>query len=339
MQIKTYYEVVKATLFGLIIVALVIAGLKGYAWINIQFAHQEAKFELNMEAQRQRLELEINQVRAHTQIVTAGSEVWKAEMKKLRKESMAIVELVKKNDEKIKNVGEISAKVNENLSRDLRKMSDHVYKEGTGDPNEQYFKKIYMKEKDKDGNIVEIPAAWVIYSPNKPKEDRWKMGVYPIEYKTKIIQSEQKDGQYNTQLETWAENNKDKDSRGKKLPLKIEVAEFIQLRKEDKEFFWWAPHLSFNVDFGISDFDTGSMIVPGISFSTSGYGRTKNDLDWKLVSLGIASTGDNTYFRFSPFSWNIGNAWSFVSHTYISPFVGFSIEGDTILGIGLDITF
>ena len=199
------------------------------------------------------------------------------------------------------------------------------------------------RDKDEQGNVIEIPIGWAIYFPNRELDKRWKTGVYPLEYHSKIIQSEQKDGQINTYTEVYFENNKDKASRGIEVPVKITSSEFKQLRKEGKEFFLWAPHINFTVDFGIGGFDVagkdGLPIVPGISVSVSGYGRTKRDLDWKFIELGIASTGDDTYLRFSPFSWNIGNVLPLVSNSFIGPFVGFSTEGETMFGVGISIPF
>jgi len=342
MGIKNYYEIAKAVMFGLIILALVMGGLKGYAWINMQFAHQDAKYKLELEQAREYKQYNDNLVRAHTEIVNS----LKAEIDEIRKRnSIAVNEMltdIKEKNEKINNIGETVAKLNENI-RDLRVKADHVYKSGTGDYDEQEFKKIMYRDKDEQGNVIEIPIGWAIYFPNRELDKRWKTGVYPLEYHSKIIQSEQKDGQINTYTEVYFENNKDKASRGIEVPVKITSSEFKQLRKEGKEFFLWAPHINFTVDFGIGGFDVagkdGLPIVPGISVSVSGYGRTKRDLDWKFIELGIASTGDDTYLRFSPFSWNIGNVLPLVSNSFIGPFVGFSTEGETMFGVGISIPF
>ena len=334
MQIKTYYEIAKAVMFGLIIVALVVAGLKGYAWVNMQFAHQEAQHKIELESARQYKQYNDSLVRAHTEIVKSLKE----EIKELDGRWDEARRDIKEKDEEIINIGKTIAKLNENV-RDLRVKSDHAYKEGTGDYNEQYFKKIMYRSKDGEGNVTEVPIAWSIYFPNRELDKQWKTGVYPLEYHSKIVQSEQDDGQFNTYTEVYFENNKDKSSRGLEVPIEIVSSKFTQLRKEDKEFFWWAPHLNLNVDFGISGFDLGNPIVPGISISTSGYGRTKSDLDWKFIDLGISSDGTDTYFRFAPFAYNIGTFIPLISNTFVSPFVGFSTNSETLFGIGLGVSF
>ena len=72
MKLKTYFEIAKAVFFGLIILAFVGAGLKGYAWINMQFAQQEAQHKIELEKARQfkvyDAEGAANLARAHTEI-------------------------------------------------------------------------------------------------------------------------------------------------------------------------------------------------------------------------------------------------------------------------------
>lgn len=342
MKFKTYFEVAKAVMFGLIILALVGAGLKGYAWVSMKFAHQEAQHKIELEQARQYKQYNDNLVRAHTEVVKD----LKSEIKGLEKRNSAAVDAmlkdIKDKNEKITNMGETVAKLNENI-RDLRVKADHTYKSGTGDYNEQEFKKIMYRDKDEDGNVIEVPIGWAIYFPNREPGKRWKTGVYPLEYHSKVVQSEQEDGQINTYTEVYFENNKDKASRGIEVPIKIASSEFKQLRKEDKEFYLWAPHINFTIDFGIGGFDVldenSNPIVPGISVSMSGYGRTKNDLDWKFVELGLSSDGDTTYFKFMPFSYNIGNFVPLVSNTFVGPFIGYSTEGETVYGFGLSIPF
>ena len=339
MQTKTYYELIKAIIFIAVLSFIVFAGLKAYGWINMKLTKQEEAINAKMEADRKYYELKLNEARAETTVVTKQSDEWKAEMARLRKDNTAMLELIKKNNENIQNIGAISTKMNENLSLELRKLSDHSYKSGTGDLNEQYFKKIYAKEKDVDGNVIEIPIAWSIYYPNKPKAERWKTGIYPIEYKTKIIQTEQQDGQWNTYVEAWAENNKDKASQGKELPLKLEMAEFIQLKKKSKEFFWWSPHINLNLDIAFGsdvDVNTGG----GISISTSGYGRTKNDLTWRFVDFGLSTNGDEYWVKFTPFAYNIGNNLPIISNSFLGPFIGYEFNDQPIVfGLGLSVPF
>jgi septal ring factor EnvC (AmiA/AmiB activator) len=173
MQIKTYYEIAKAAMFGLIIVALVVAGLKGYAWVNMQFAHQEAQHKIELESARQYKQYNDSLVRAHTEVVKS----LKDEIRELDGRWDEARRDIKEKDEEIINIGKTIAKLDENI-RDLRVKSDHAYKEGTGDYNEQYFKKIMYRHKDEKGSVTEVPVAWSIYFPNREFNKQWKTGVY-----------------------------------------------------------------------------------------------------------------------------------------------------------------
>jgi len=342
MKLLTYFEIAKIITFLVFMGVLVFGGISGYGWLKSQLMLQENKLKLELEAQRKYFELKINEVRANTTVTNDNSKLWKAELEELKKQNQELLALIKKNDEKITNIGKITTQTNEHLSLELHKLSDHVYKAGTGDENEQYFKKIYITEKTKDGKKVRIPVAWAIFYPNRPAAKKWKTGVYPLEFKTKIVQTEQNDGQWNTYVETWAENNKDSKSKGIKLPLRITIADFKQVKNKDKEFYWWAPHFNLNIDLGSANFknqNEDSFIYGGISFSVAGYGRTKNDLTWRFLDFGISTNGDDTYLKFSPVNYNIGEPLPFINNTFVGPFVGISNKGENVYGVGLSVPF
>ena len=136
----------------------------------------------------------------------------------------------------------------------------------------------------------------------------------------------------------WRENNKDKASRGLEVPIKITSSEFKQTRIEEEQFYLWAPHLNLNADlYGGSDLNVGA--AAGLSLSVMGYGRTKNDLTWQFIDFGLSTNGDDTYLKFTPFKYNIGRNLPLIENSFLGPFVGYSTEGDTMIGIGLSIPF
>lgn len=339
ISVKTYFEVIKGVIFSVVGLLIVYGALQGFLWINNKMDYQQQVYTAEMAAQRQRLDIEINQLRAQTTVVSSSSAEWKSELAKLKEENAAMVALIKQNGEKITNIGEVNTKYNEQLSADLKKATDHSYAVNTGDPNEQYFTKIYAKEKNSAGDTIQIPVGWATFYPNKPSGEQWKTGAYAVEYKTKVVQSEQKDGQTNTYLESWAENNKDKDSVGVKLPLNIQLAEFTQVKIEDKEFQWWAPHINLNIDTGFSS-TLESKVGAGLSLSLSGYGKTSNDLTWKFIDFGLSTNGKDYFGKFAPFGYNVGDKIPLISNTFISPFVGYEFKnGSTIGGLSLSIPF
>lgn len=341
------WDIIKLIVIIVLFAGLAAGGVQAYNWIQNKFEADADKLEALMEEQRryQKIQAErdgkivdlINQVRAKTEVVTTGSDAWKDELDKLRKENSEMLELIKKNNEKIQNVGEVSAQANENASLALNKASDNEYKPDTGDPNEQYFKKITMKEKNDKGEEVEVAVGWAIFYPNRPSGERWKTGIYPIEFKSKIIQAEQKDGQWNTYADLWLENNKDNESEGKKLPLDVQIAEFKQVLKKNKEFFVWNPRINLNADVGFGT--GGEAIGAGLSVSFMGYGKTKRDQTWQFIDLGVSTNGEDTWFRFSPFKYNLGEHIPLVENTFIAPFAGVDTEGNFLGGVGISIPF
>lgn len=347
MTIKKYYETAKAIIFGLIIIIIVISAFKAYTWVNMKLAYQQAQSELALDNMRKFKvydeEAAANLARARTEITSLRADIKKLEQLANKKDQALQEALadIKNNNETIFNLGETIAKLNENI-RKLNTASSHTYKVGTGDPNEQYFIDIMYPVKDKNGKVIkEVPYAWAIFYPNRPVGKRWKYGIYGLDYHVRTIQTKQKDGQINTYNEVWFENNRRKISKGVEVPVKISSSEFKQSIHRNKEFYLWAPHLSLNLDFGIGNFDTDNnkYLYPGISFSTSGYGETKDDLDWKFIEFGISSNGDFTYFKFSPVSYNVGDDLPLTSNLWLGPFVGYSTDSKIIYGVGLSVIF
>jgi len=62
-------------------------------------------------------------------------------------------------------------------------------------------------------------------------------------------------------------------------------------------------------------------------------------LTWRFLDLGLSTTGEEIYGKFTPFAYNIGEHIPLISNTYLGPFIGYSTDGDTILGVGLSVTF
>jgi hypothetical protein len=328
ISLSTYYEVIKGIIFISLVCMAIYFGYKAVYWINTKVDAVKENTRIELEANRQRFELELNQIRVQTNIVSEGSKEWKDQIAELKRQNKELMELINKNGEEIKNIGMVTATANENISLELKKVSDHTYLAGTGDLNEQYFKKVNISGKDGEKE-VSFPIAWSIFYPNSKE---WKTGVYPVEWKLKIVQSEQKDGQWNTYTESWLENNKDDASVGIKIPLKVD-AEFSQLKKTSTEFYWWAPHVSLNGDIN-QNLEAGA----GLSFSFSGYGRTKNDLIWKFLEFGVSKTADDYWLKFSPVGYNIGESLPFISNLFLSPFVGYDSK-QFLGGLSLSVPF
>lgn len=334
MKLQTYFEITKAALVAFLIAGLIFVGYQGYTWINNKMEIQQAQTEAALEAARRYKEYEPNLARADTEIVND----LKDEIASLKEDWKEALSDIKDKDEEISNMGQTISKLEENI-RKLRIASDHMYKAGTGDENEQYFIDIkYPVKNDVDEIVKEVPYAWAIFYPNKPDDKKWKYGIYSLDYYSQIVQTEQQDGQYNTYTKVWFENNERKISKGYEVPVDIVSSEFKQTRKTVEEMFWWAPHISLGLD-GMFSSRLRASAGASINVSTSGYGRTKNDLTWKFFEFGLGMNEDTFYGKFSPFSYNVGRHLPLVENTFVGPFVGIDDESDYVVGLGITIPF
>lgn len=96
-------------------------------------------------------------------------------------------------------------------------------------------------------------------------------------------------------------------------------------RTDAQHFMLWAPHLSGGLNVGLNS--NGTFIRPSLDFSIAGYGRSRNDLDWKFVQLGVGVDTDFKKpdmhvipFTYRPFP-------SILTNTYFGPGVGLSQDG------------
>jgi len=103
-----------------------------------------------------------------------------------------------------------------------------------------------------------------------------------------------------------------------------------------KKFLWWAPHTNVGANLGI--FSDSSIIRPSIDFSTSGYGLSRNDLDYKFLHFGLNSNTDmkNIGASFVPFSYRAFP--KYLTNTYFGPGIMWDRQGTGyFIGINLSL--
>lgn len=113
------------------------------------------------------------------------------------------------------------------------------------------------------------------------------------------------------------------------FPLKIVGGSAIVDPTEKNQLFprfqWWAPHLNGGFSGGAGG--SGAFLRPTVDLSLSGFGITKNDLDWKFLHIGFdVDTGlQDPGFHITPFSYRF---WpSVLSNTFVGPAIGWSKSG------------
>ena len=94
---------------------------------------------------------------------------------------------------------------------------------------------------------------------------------------------------------------------------------------------WWSPHLNGGISLSGTDYRAS------LDLSTSGYGKTKNDLKYKLLHFGIDfGSGKDLGYHFTPFSYRPFD--KYLTNTYIGPGVGWSSAGVNYF-LNLNLTF
>lgn len=257
-----------------------------------------------------------------------------AEVKKLRdgfaKEKSRILKAYEEDKKHTKEVleelGEIKAKQKQTVNL-INRGSDKIT-----DPKNKLLKYEFKKIYAKDTNGVSFPVSWVQYFPNQTDDKRWKTGTYPLEYHTKVIETENTDGTFNRYAEMHLENNQMKETKGQQYPIKLENIEWAKVELEEHSWMLWNPRIGFGA------LSTSKCITPTLDISISSYGKTRRDMDWRFFTLGLGVTkaddsGALLVGSFEPFSWNIGNVLPLVENIFIGP-VG-TIDSDSTVGLGI----
>ena len=243
----------------------------------------------------------------------------------LKKKDSLILEYAKKNKEKTDEVGIIKAKLEQTVK--LHQASAHVYLKGK--VTDHHFIKIYKKASDG----TEFPIAWAMFHPNQPDSNKlWKTGTYPLEFDVNVIETEDKNGILNRYAELNIENNQMSETKGNKYPVKITRLDWSKRENNEKSFI-------FNPRLGLAMELTNSVVAPALDLSLASYGKSKADMDWRIIELSVGGTSDEFIFGFTPFSWNFGKALPLIENAFVGPAVVWSTEGEVSYGVKFSVPF
>lgn len=97
-------------------------------------------------------------------------------------------------------------------------------------------------------------------------------------------------------------------------PLKTEYFNVVERPGVVEKFHKWAPHL----DIGIGgNMELQPQIEAGVSLM--GYGKTENDLSWKVLRVGVEYDASNVGGILCPGSYNFGDPLPLVSNIWLTP--------------------
>jgi hypothetical protein len=105
---------------------------------------------------------------------------------------------------------------------------------------------------------------------------------------------------------------------------RVELTNFrvIKSAEAKNRMFWWAPHLDLSVGYGASGTSKHGF-AGDIGFTTSGWGKTPDDLTWKFFRGAIGfMAADNFTLTFSPVQYNVGKNLPLLSNLWITPSFG-----------------
>lgn len=243
----------------------------------------------------------------------------------LKKNDSVILKYAKENKERLDEIGIIKAKLEQTVK--LHQASNHVYSKGK--VTDHQFIKIYKKASDG----TEFPVAWAMFYPNQPDPNKiWKTGTYPLEFNVNIIETENKSGIYNRYAELNVANNRMKETKGNKYPVKITRLDWAKNTIKEKSF-------SFNPRIGFAMEATNDVAAPALDFSFASYGKTKADMDWRILELSAGGTKDEFIFGFTPVSWNFGKALPIIENAFIGPSVIWSSDQNVSYGVKFAVPF
>lgn len=169
------------------------------------------------------------------------------------------------------------------------------------------------------------------------QEDPWFVSTDKVAVRSATVLSERvADGTLIFHHEISLENLTQSELKGKLYKLDIVESKYLQVPKNTKEFFLWAPHLDLSIDNVLVFGSDGLDYRPGavLGFSVMAYGRTLNDNDWRFLRVGLGiNTHENPYLAVEPARYNLGQFVPLISDLWL----GVDVIYDSDWGIGLSI--
>jgi hypothetical protein len=269
------------------------------------------------------LEYRIEQLEEGLTKVSGGESTARLEelIEQLRQENSSALDVIEEQGDKIDELTTVVT----SLKSESNIQEGDEYKDP--ETSTKTFSDTVVKRTDNEGK--ELPMSRVFYHP-EIKDDPWTIQNFPLDIHTNIVQVQKEDGSYDNYVETYFTNDFVKSSKGEKyyFDSKVEWA-----KREDLE-----RAFRFNIRLGLSG-NVGTEMFPGLDVSFASYGKTKRDIDWRFLTLGLGYDKEALYGYIKPFEYNIGNRIPLIENMFVGPYVSSSTDGDIGFGFGLSVTF
>ena len=132
---------------------------------------------------------------------------------------------------------------------------------------------------------------------------------YVLNQQFELVQTSGDDGSHYVQLYELGADGKHYGS-----PLKTESFNVVRKPEQLERFFVWAPHIDVALGANLGLAPQGEL-----GLSAMGYGKTENDLSWKVIRAGVEYDAFHVGGILCPGSYNIGDPLPVVSNIWLSP--------------------
>lgn len=155
-------------------------------------------------------------------------------------------------------------------------------------------------------------------------------------FRGEVVETKLPGGEYNHYAKFFELDDKGKDVG------EVQLTNFKVLKAKDQQesFNWWNPKLDIGLGIGINQ---KLQVTPvgdfGISFMS--YGKTEDDIKYRLIRIGAGISSDGFSLTGSPVQLNIGKFLPLVSNLWITPYAGYSFGNNSgaHIGIGLSVVY
>lgn len=246
----------------------------------------------------------------------------------------AIQEEIKAREAEVTRYGELRAKY-EVLEKDLRAKAKVVYKDRVIEVPQDiedfvlvrgtYYHAVTEKilapvlsfEGIYEDSRIDIRGL-VTPRPESDGDLDWKFDYnLKLRFELQFAETHTPSGAINHYATMW-----EIDEKGTRVK-KLEVEKFVVVveKPEDKQWFWWAPHIDVGGLVGAELVPPNLALGGSIGVSPFGYGRTVNDLDWRFLRVSLDLSGDLPGLGITPVVGNLGQPLPLLSNLWVGPHV------------------
>lgn len=281
--------------------------------------------QLTNQANEQRFESLLAEMKASEKRYTNAADA------KIRDALKQALEFAKENGAQITALGQTVAQMNTSFQETVASLT---YKDE--EKPSRSFEDYDLVRTMSDGS--KLPVGWFKYHPDWEGDDKAVQYHYPLEYYVRTVRTEQEDGTFTHHTEAWLENNFVKSTKGIKFPVDLKDVQWEERPIVDKKWRW-------NPRLGLGGGFTSTALFPSIDISLASYGRTKTDMDWRFltVGLGAAGWGDNSdttvIGSFTPVQYNVGRWIPLAKNIFVGPTMSVDSESDTGYGVSVSVPF